>query len=132
MKGWIVQWNRKVPAPAGAVKEAVPPLAETSTSKLLPSSAVTVCAAESWFTTLIFCPGFTVSGAPKAKLLMVMVDPAVAAVPPAAVGDGPLACMDAMAGDDGAGGGVAADGVPDDDEPHPAPTTLAATRAASR
>lgn len=41
---------------------------------------VTLCGAESLFTTLTFVPGFTVSGAPNLKFLIVIVADEVAAL----------------------------------------------------
>ncbi len=86
MKGWTVQRYSKRPA-LETVKVLVP-LAKRPVSKEL-SVAVTVCSAESLFSTVTVSPTFTcrVSGA-NSKLEMVMVEPPPAA-PPAAEVDPP-------------------------------------------
>jgi hypothetical protein len=88
-----VQLNLYVPALLGAVNVAESPLERSGVLKL-PSSAVTLWAAESEFVTLTVSPAFTVTGAPNLKFWIVIV---AAAVPPPP----PLA-----AAEDGAGAGA--------------------------
>jgi hypothetical protein len=73
--GWTEQWNGYEPAALGAVKVAVPP-AGTLTLKPPAESAVTVCATESWFVTVIEAAGATLDGVLNAKLEMVILSTA--------------------------------------------------------
>lgn len=91
--GWILQWNLYVPGVLGALNVALL-LPLTVTSKLFPSSAVTVWVTASAFFTVTFMPALTVNAAPKENPEMVIAGPVagtdvlvaglVATVPPLA------------------------------------------------
>ena len=71
----MAQWNLYVPGLLGAVNVPLL-LLSTETSKLFPSSAVTVWVTASAFFTVIFVPALTVSAVPKENPEIVIVGPA--------------------------------------------------------
>lgn len=72
MLAWNVQWKGYLPGLVGAVMVPLPPPPGTVTSKSPPWSEVTVCERLSESVMVIFAPGFTLTGTPYLKSLMVI------------------------------------------------------------